>query len=46
LEKKAREAAKERQKEDRRKVRDEELEAHYAKLKGEEAGRKPWYKIW
>ena len=50
VEKKAREAAKERQKEERRKLKEAELDAQYNKLreaKTEGGGTsKPWWKVW
>lgn len=53
IEKKAREAYKEKQREERRKLKDMELNEQYAKLreakdaKSDDGGiSKPWWKVW
>ena len=47
IEKKAREAYKEKQREERRKAKEEDLEEQYSKLREAKDGiSKPWWKVW
>ena len=47
IDKKAREAQKEREKEDRRKVKEDELDVRYTQAREAKEGiAKPWWKVW
>ena len=46
IDKKAREAQKEKERDERRKQKDQELDSKYSALNSDGGAKKPWWKVW